>query len=63
MTAVTVNLNLKELDRLKSRIGASSWTDLIQMALGLLALAEEKKSSEGAVVIGGGKSAIKVILR
>jgi len=62
MAAVTVNLNLKELDRLMVKIGASSRADLIQKALGFLALVEEKKSREGSVDIGAGESAIKVFL-
>ena len=61
MTIVTINLDLKELDRLRAKVDARTRADLVRRALALLDVAADH-ADHNAIVIGEGEKQVRVIL-
>jgi hypothetical protein len=61
MAVTSINLELKELDKLREKLGAPSRADVVRRALALLNAAVDH-SVERTISIGEGTKKVKVIL-
>ena len=61
MTLATVNLEIRDLDKLRKKIGAPTRADVVRRALALLDIAADR-ADQRSVTIGEGPKKVTVIL-